>query len=227
MSCSCNFNHGKNCIKKVPIFSSLSPEEMEEVYLITGKKSFKKSDVVIMEGDINSSLYVINKGRVKVVKLSYDGREQIIRTLGPGDFLGEFSIFNPRPYKNNIEALEETLICEIKADKLRELIEKYPSISLKLIQELSMRLEDLEDQVKDISLNTTEKRLAKFILNANSGGQVQLNIRKKDLASYLGMTGETLSRKLKDFQKLGLISQPSSKLIIIEDLNSLSDIIIT
>ena len=114
MSCNCIKRDGKNCITRVPIFSNLNHEEMMEVARITSEKTFEKGEMIYTAGDSGDKLYVIHQGKVKITRVSEAGKEQVIRVLGPGEFLGELSLFSPAPLTDHAEVLEKTIVCLIE-----------------------------------------------------------------------------------------------------------------
>ena len=207
-----------NCITLVPIFNNLNHDEMLEIAAITTARTFKKGELVYTAGDRGGKLYVLHRGRVKISRLSAGGKEQVIRVLGPGEFMGELSLFSPLPLTDHAEALETSTMCLIEGVKLKELMKKYPSIAFKVMEELSQRLEKAEKLIETINLNTVEQRLAGALL-AISGGEseVLLEMRKGDFASQLGMSQETLSRKLTAWQEQGLIALKGQRKIEILD----------
>ena len=83
-----------NCIKIVPIFNNLSNKEMMEVASITFSKSYKKGEMIYINGDEGDKLYVIHRGKVRITRVTSSGKEQVIRILGPGEFMGELSLFS-------------------------------------------------------------------------------------------------------------------------------------
>src|SRR5690554_5316991 len=101
-ACECNFHCGctsgdyVGCIKSVPIFSNLSKDEMQEISHITDAVTFKKGEMVYMAGDEGGMLYVLHTGRIKISRISYGGKEQVIRVISPGDFIGELSLLRAR-----------------------------------------------------------------------------------------------------------------------------------
>lgn len=105
-SCQCHMENGRTCIEKVPIFNSLSRDEMQEIAGITSQKTYEKGEMIYMAGDKGEKLQVIHTGKVKIFRLSDSGKEQVIRVLGPGDFMGELSLFSANPRLDNGEALE-------------------------------------------------------------------------------------------------------------------------
>lgn len=224
MSCSDNCGHhtDKNCIEIVPIFNNLTFDEMMEVASITTSKNYKKGEFIYTQGDIGERLYVIHKGRVKISRISSNGKEQVIRVVGPGEFLGELSLFIPSPMTDNAEVLENTSLCIIEGHKLKIIINKYPTIAFKVMEELSQRLERAENLIEDINLHSVETRLAQGLLKmANDKNEVLLNMTKGDFASQLGMSQETLSRKLTSFQEQGLIKQVGNRKILLLNMDEL------
>jgi CRP/FNR family transcriptional regulator, anaerobic regulatory protein len=222
---SCEANHQGDCIKKVPIFSNLTMEEMVEISMTTTQREYKKGESIYLEGEPSENLFVIHKGKVKISKLSEEGKEQIIRILHEGDFMGELSLFTQSPFMNNAEALGTTSVCIVNGKELSRLIEKNPSISLKIMKELSSRLEKTERLIESIGLGNVEQRVAEILLKmSDDTNVVNLSISKRDLAAHIGMSQETLSRKLSSFQEEGWIRQEGQRKIIIINRASLERI---
>lgn len=224
MNCKCHHNNksDKNCIELVPIFSSLNFDEMMEIAQITVSRNYSKGEMIYRAEDIGEKLFVIHKGKVKITRLSDTGKEQLIRVLGPGDFMGELSLFTRTVLTDNAEALESTTVCVIDGKEIKALMSKYPTIALKVLEELSHRLEKAETLIEYLGAYDVEKRIGQTLINlADDRGIVELDISKKDLAAYMGMSQETLSRKLSYFQEKGLIKQIGHRKIIILDKEGL------
>lgn len=216
MDCNCLKKHEKNCIEIVPIFSTLTHEEMMEVAGITSSKTYERGEMIYMAGNKGEKLYVIHTGRVKITRISDSGKEQVLRILGPGEFMGELSLFSTSPLTDNGEVLEKTTVCIISAQKIKELMIKYPPIAFKVMEELSNRLNRAENLIENINLLGVEKRIADTLIKlANEDGEIILNMSKGDLASHIGMSQETLSRKLTSFQDRGLIRLIGHRRILI------------
>lgn len=178
-----------------------------------------------MSGDKGEKLYVIHTGRVKITRITSSGKEQVIRVLGPGEFMGELSLFSPIPLTDNSEALSKTIVCMIDGEKLKKLMIKHPGIAFKVIEELSKRLEKAEDLIENISLQGVEKRLADSLTQmADEKGEIILDMSKRDFASHLGMSQETLSRRLTIFQDEGVIELIGHRKINILDIKALEKI---
>lgn len=225
MQCSCFDGHGRNCIEIVPIFSNLNTEEMLEIAAITSDKIFEKGEMVYTAGDEGEKLYVIHTGKVKISRFTESGKEQVLRILGPGEFMGELSLFSSEPMQDYGEVIEKANMCVIDGEKLKELMAKYPSITFKVMEELSKRLDKAENLIENINHYSVEKRLSQALLElSNDKGIINLEMSKRDLASNIGMSQETLSRKLSAFQELGIIDLIGHRKIIILNKDALEEI---
>ncbi|MDW7672575.1 MAG: Crp/Fnr family transcriptional regulator [Bacillota bacterium] len=210
------------CIERVPIFSSLTQEETGEVMGVSTHKTFQKGEMLYMAGDGLNSLFVVHSGRVKISRWSADGKEQMIRMLGPGDFIGELSLFNQTTMQDNGKVMEQSIVCMVTRKSLTDLMMKYPSIARKILEELSRRLEQAERLIEEINTLTAEQRLAQALLRmADTNRVVTLTMTKGDFASKMGMSQETLSRKLALFQDKGLIRLEGQRRIHIMDADGL------
>ncbi len=220
----CQNEQNTNCIQIVPIFSGLTQEEMLEIAHITTEQKYVKGETIYLAGKTEKRLYVLHSGRVKISRLSSTGKSQLIRVLGPGEFMGELTILNDAPLSDYAEALEACTMCMIEGLALKELMQKYPSIALKVMEELSARLEKAESLIEDINLHSAERRLAGELLTLSDGkSEFTLPLTKGDLASQIGMTQETLSRKLSIFQEQGFIQLRGQRTIIITNRKGLTE----
>lgn len=212
----------RTCLRKVPIFSGLSWEEMAEIGDLITDRYYVKGETIYSAGEKGERLYVVNEGKVKIFTVSEAGKEQIIRILNPGDFMGELSLFIRSPANSSAQALEPTTVCIIDGSKLNQIINRVPSIALKIIEELTKRLQSAENLIESLGLHDVEQRVADLLLKMSAGqDEFVLSISKKDLASHMGMSQETLSRKLSSFQEMSLIRQIGHRKIIIRDREGL------
>lgn len=225
MTKHCHGESYENCIERVPIFSSLSQDEMGEIAAITKAQTFDKGEIIYRAGEQGGKLYVLHCGQAKISRLSAEGKEQVIRVLGPGEFMGELSLLSALPMTDYAETLAPATMCLIEGTRLKELMKKYPLIAFKVMEELSKRLEQAEKLIQTINLNTVEQRLAEALLTLSDGRDtVVLPMTKGNFASQLGMGQETLSRKLAAFQADGLIGLDGQRKINILNREGLAEI---
>jgi len=224
LSCSCSIEGSHNCIDIVPIFHSLTNEEKLEVAKITTDKIFHKGEIIYFAGEQMDKLFVIHEGQVKISRLSASGKEQVIRVLGPGDFMGELSLFSSVHMSDNAETVEKTRVCLIEGYKLKELMTTYPTITFHIMEEISNRLDKAETLIENINLHSVEHRLAEALVEMADGkNMVSLKTTKAVFASQLGMTQETLSRKLTVFQEKGYIKLEGQRKIILLNVEELKN----
>ena len=228
--CNCTSCNNTLCAKKVPIFSSLSDEEIKKIVDMTGHKSFKKGELLCSDGEKSDTLFIINEGGVKISKFTKDGKEQIIHILASGDFFGELSLFSKNEtYNFDVYALSALKICTLTKQNMDEILINNPEISLKLLQIITKRLSQTENLAQNLATNDAEIRIAYMLLEfaekygvpTDQGLQVNLPINREEMASYVGVTRETISRKLSVFENLGIISHKGNKLLVIKQLKML------
>lgn len=221
----CCGTNEESCVSLVPIFNHLEKSQMEEIMSVTHSISYKKGEIIYRAGDQSDSLYIVNKGRVRIYRLSESGKEQLLRILKPGDFTGELALFNDTIHEAYASAMVDTSVCTVKRVDFQNLLIKYPTIALKVMAEFSTRLEKAEKQTTRLATEKVDTRIALFLAECieedSRNNEITLPMSKKDLASYLGTTPETISRKLLEFETLGYIKQISNKKIKILELDSL------
>jgi CRP/FNR family transcriptional regulator, cyclic AMP receptor protein len=211
-------------LKYVPIFSDLNEETLEKIEKVGSKKAFKKNDVILMEDEIGTALFVIAAGKVKVSRTSTDGREVILTILSESDFFGEMAILDGQTRSATVVAIEDSELFLIQRNDFLNLLKEYPEVSISLLQELTKRLRATDVKIKALSLKDAEGKVATVILQiADDVGKIRqgkVEIEKlplqQDLANMAGTSRETISRTLHSFAKKGLIELDGNKLRITE-----------
>ena len=207
------------CVSRVPIFSHLNDDELQEVFSKINHKHLNKGDYLYMAGDQNESLSVLHAGKVRIYRLNPDGKEQLVRVLGHADFTGETSLFNEdNTHESYAEVMEDAQVCTINQQDIYDLMQKYPNISIKIIESFAERLNESESLTTNISLLSSNERLQEYIRTHTEDGILNLNMTKKDLASYLSMQPETLTRNFKKLENEGLIKKINNKTYEIIDI---------
>lgn len=220
MEAHANSSH-TGCVSLVPIFNHLDQESMNKIASKANTKKLKRGEYLYQAMDEDDSIYIVHLGQVRIFRLAESGKEQLIRVLNPGDFTGESTIFSKDTYHDHFaEATRKTSICVIRRDNLQELLDEYPKISMKILQSMSDRLQQSEKQTASVAIEQVTNRII-YYLEDLAGPQledeviVELPMTRKDIASYLGTTPETLSRKFKELEEKGLIEQrPKNKIHI-------------
>ncbi len=212
-------------IRQCTLFSGLTEEQIHEVMAISFEKNFGRGENVFFEGDDCNGLYIIAAGKVKVYKMSPDGKEQILHIFGPGEVFGEVPVFHGKPFPASAECLIKSQLLFFPRQKFVDLVYANPSIALNMLAFLSMRLRRFTTQIENLSLKEVPGRLAGYLLflQEEQGNRecVELEISKGQLASLLGTIPETLSRIFAKMTDEGLIEVDGRK-ILIKDKEALS-----
>ena len=214
-------------ISRIPLFKGLMSHHLEELSGIVIDQTFEKGQSIFLEGEEAAGFYVVISGRVKVFKLSPDGREQILHIFSAGELFGEVPMFLGGDFPANAETLEKSRIFFFPRTSFIELIMHHPSLALNMLAALSMLLRQLTHLVENLSLKEVPGRLAAYLLylSEQSGNamDVELDIPKGQLASLLGTIPETLSRILARMTSQGLIEVDGRK-IRLADRTSIEDL---
>ncbi len=208
----------------VPIFSELNAETLQKIEKVGTKKLFQKNDVVLMEDEVGTALFIIVSGKVKVSRTSTDGREVILTILSESDFFGEMAILDGQTRSATVIAIEDSELFIIQRSDFLELLKEFPEVSISLLQELTKRLRATDVKIKALSLKDAEGKVATVILQlADDVGKIKhgkVEIEKlplqQDLANMAGTSRETISRTLHSFAKKGLVELDGNKLRITE-----------
>ncbi len=207
-------------ISTIPLFDGLPAREQHELALIARIRTFAKGETIFHEGDEARGFYVIISGRVKIYKLSEDGKEQTLHIFGPGEPIGEAAMFAHECFPAHAQALEASRTIFFPRAALIELFKQHPSLAMNMLALLSRRLRRFAQLVEDLSLKEVPTRLAAYLLYSSKRAKDQdylhLDISKAELASVLGTIPETLSRILSKMNKQGLIRLQGRQIRILD-----------
>lgn len=211
-------------ISSIPLFEGLSRGELEDLSLIVDDLTVVKGEAIFLEGDDGNGFYVVISGKVKIFKVSWEGKEQILHIFGPGEPFGEVPVFGGKQFPASAEALEKGRVFFFPREDFSALIKKNPELALNLLAVLSKRLRRFTSLIENLSLKEVPGRLAAYLLylrgSREGTAELELDISKGQLASLLGTIPETLSRILGKMSNGGFIESEGS-LIRIMDLQGL------
>ena len=229
MTAKIDFTKYHHCISTMPLFQNLLLQQIELIQSHITEKEFSQDEFLYQAGEKSEALYLIQEGQVKIYRIAASGKEQMIRVLEQGDFVGEMSLFDDRVYDNYVQAMTPTKVCVINRHDLNEVLLKNPQIAWEILTELSNRLTDSEQQTTLITTTSVLTRLSNYLLTAyhkQQNTQIHLEATKKTIASYLGMSAESFSRGLTKLTKKQIVSQPAPnkiELLAIDQLEKLAN----
>ena len=209
-------------VRTVPLFASLPEDAWEEVASRLNGLCYARDAYVFFEGDDPDFLYVIWMGRIKLVRHSMDGRDVVLDVLGPGRLVGEVAVFEGAPYSQTAQSMEEVAVIAIARRDYLDLLQRYPALSLAVINELGRRLRVVNDLVQSLAVDRVERRIARALLRlalyngvpSRDGTMIQMRLTRQDLADMTGTTVETAIRVMSRFRKQGWITTQRGRVVI-------------
>lgn len=209
-------------LKNIPLFAELSSGELRELIDLSKRRRYPSGSIVLYKDDIGDVIYLILKGKVKVVLIDEDGREIILSILKTGNYFGEMSVIDRLPRSATVVTMEDSEFLVISQVSLTDHIYKNPGIAIKLLKEISRRLREADEQIGSLALLDVRGRVAGILVKlsgeatARKGEQYKVIPRPalQDIAAMAGVSRETVSRVLNEFSKKGLISLTKGNIVI-------------
>jgi CRP/FNR family transcriptional regulator len=183
-----------------------------------------KGDVLFHEGQLGDRMYIITGGKVKLGHTAPDGRESILAILGPGELLGELSLFDPGPRTATAIALTDLEALGLGHQALRPWLTGRPEVAESLLQALAQRLRRTNDALADLVFSDVPGRVAKALLELGDkfgqqmpdGIHVTHDMTQEELAQLVGASRETVNKALADFATRGWIKLESRSVVLID-----------
>ncbi|MFC1480685.1 Crp/Fnr family transcriptional regulator [Candidatus Neomarinimicrobiota bacterium] len=211
-------------LREVPIFSELTDQEIDTIMQMANRRVFNKNTMILLEEDAAETLFIIEYGSVKITRLNDEGREVILALLGSAEFFGEMALLDGQGRSANVMALEETALYTLIRRDFLDVLNRFPSISIQLLKEMTQRLRKSDQQIKSLSLSDAEHRIGISLhriaedMGIFKMGQVVIKRMpyQQDIANMAGTSRETVSRMLKNLEIKGLIERDGRRLIILD-----------
>lgn len=218
--------HEHICVSIVPLFNHLDFSDQKRIKERVISKHYDKGEVVFSP-DSDDQLTIVSRGRMKIYRLSENGKERLLRVAEPGDYDGESSLFGVTNDNMFAEALEKTEVCFLRQSDFQALLKEYPDLSLKLLTINAQKSAQSELQTQLLWMEKIEQRIAFYLSNLSYELDLEafeLPMQMKDIANYLGTSPETLSRELKRLETAQIITRTRRHIQIL-DMDRLEEII--
>lgn len=208
-------------LQKIPWLKVLDQAGWDELLAATQLRSYNPDEVIFLEGDLPETFYVIHRGWVKAVKLSSEGREQILDFMGPGRPINIAPVFAEQPLPITLVALEVSALWAIQQSTLLKLLDRYPAMARQVIRALAGRLLYTVSLIEDLSLRSVTARLAKLLLMRleESGQPVIARHRwatQAEIAARLGTVPDVIHRALRSLADEELIQVSRHQIVILD-----------
>jgi CRP/FNR family transcriptional regulator len=215
----------KTAIKNCPLFAGATDSDLDALARICRRGEYPKGTTLFSEGDEARGFYIPITGKVKIYKLSPDGKERILRIAHPGRTFAEAAIFDVGLYPANASTLEKSVLLFFPKQEILELLHGNVQLAINMIGGISRILRELMDQMEAMTFKDVPARLARYLLDQadGDGRQVMLPVSKTQLAANLGTVSETLSRTFRKMAEDKLL-RVSSRTIELLDRQGLEEI---
>jgi CRP/FNR family transcriptional regulator len=211
-------------LRRVPVFSTLSREDLAHVAQVAMPRRFDAGAVVFREGDEGSTCYIVRTGRARAIREHPDGRSITLAHFDPGDIFGEMAMLDGERRSATVETTEATETIAILSADMHRLLREHPDISVKLIAALGQRLRHTNERLARQSFQTVQSRvaaaLAQLVAAARSEGDgaaqrdVLITTTQAELAQLAGSSRESASRFLAVLERAGIITQGRGRLTV-------------
>ncbi|HLF85818.1 MAG TPA: Crp/Fnr family transcriptional regulator [Nitrospiria bacterium] len=210
-------------LQRINLFKEIPADDMEELARVTRMESAKKKETIFLPGESSQQVYLLKTGRVKISRVSEEGREITLALLEPGEIFGELEILEGSARDTIAEAMEESQLCVIQKEQFLSLIRKRPELSFRLTKLIGLRLRRIESRVEDLVFRDVPSRLAHLLIQLSEnygkttpeGIFLNIKITHQEMANLIGSIRETVSATLGEFKKEGLITFEGRKIIIL------------
>lgn len=200
-------------LSRVPLFQGLNEQQFALLSSRVQKISLRRGEVLFVEGDEGDRLYIITEGKIKLGHSSEDGRESLLAILGPGEMIGELTLFDPGKRSTTATAVSPAAMLCLDHSDLVQILDTNPEVAKHLLRALAQRLRRTNESLSDLVFSDVPGRVAKALLDlaerfgtpSDDGMHVPHDLTQEELAQLVGASRETVNKSLADFVSRGWI----------------------
>ena len=212
-----------NILKTVPLFSSLSDEQLRVLQPCLQQRSYPRNSFILRAGEETDALYIILSGRAKVLIPDEQGREVILATLGPNEFFGEMGLLDDQPRSASVETLEACQMLRFSKSGFIACLKDNFDLAMIIINNLVKRLRAADRKIESLALIDVYGRVARLLLDQSEEVDgtwiVRIAPPKQEIARMIGASREMVSRVVKDLQMRGYIRAEKRKIYLLDKIS--------
>jgi CRP/FNR family transcriptional regulator len=201
-------------LKDFRIFSDLKEKEIQKLQETSRKIKYGRGEIIFQEGAPAFGLYLVFEGMVKLVKRSMRAKSQILKIVGPGEILGETTLFDKGSHNAYAKTLEPVVVGFIERGDFFYFLERHPKTIFRLYEKLSEELKAFQNKLAERSYSSSKERLARLILHLGKSG---VELSRAELAEMAGVSSKTAIRTLSELESRGIISIESRRIKILRE----------
>ena len=215
----------ENILFHTALFKQVSPEQAGELIEYLNQGVYNRGDVIFRQGSTDHRMYLLESGRVKLIRESADRRVQLLSIHAPGEMLGEIPVFDPKGGPRTASALamhDGTQVVWLEREVLFHWLDEHPQVAGDMLQVMAGRMRDNNERISDLVFMDVPARLAKTLINLASrfgepieaGVKVPHDLTQEELAQLVGSSRETVNKALMDFANRGWIARDGRSIVI-------------
>ena len=214
-------------LRRVPLFALLTESQAQQIADAVVKRRFKRGDRIVEQGLKSNALHIILSGRARVLASDSRGREVILATLQPGDYIGEMSLIDNEPHSATVRAEVQTDVLMLGRSDFARCMPESSSMAYAVMRVLVQRLRHSVRNIESLALMDVYGRLARVLLenaerDTNGSLVIQDKISRLDLSKMVGASREMVTRVMKDLEQRGFVTvQLDGSMVIKEHLDTL------
>lgn len=214
-------------LRRVPLFAMLTAGQADAVAEAIVKRRFKRGEKIVEQGKKSNALFIVLTGRARVITADTRGREVILATLNPGDYIGEMSLIDNEPHSATVRAEVQTDVLMLGRLEFARCLPENTSMAYAIMKGLVQRLRHADSKIESLALMDVYGRVARTLLefakpNANGIPAIRDKISRQDIAKMVGASREMVSRVMKDLEERGFIETQENGSMIIKELGTLT-----
>jgi CRP/FNR family transcriptional regulator len=215
-------NGPAEALRRLPLLAQLDEPARQAMVEAGFPRRAPRGTVIFNEGDPSQGLWALLEGRVKLVRISPQGKELLVHLVEAGQTFAEATLFGGRRYPATAVALEPCSLWLWPAERLRSLLAENPDLAIGLLASLAVWTRKILDKLDLMTQRRVEERLALFLLASHGGEQmepgqeIRLALSKQIIAAQLGTGPEVLSRTLRQLEEAGIIENRSRSVIVLD-----------
>lgn len=214
----------REILAALPVFAGLSDRDWEKIQDLFSERQYQRDDYIFLEGEAPQALYVVKAGKAKVLRHSTDGKDVVLRVVGPGQLLGTVAVFDGGGYPGTAQAIEDCSVLVIARNDCLTLVSRYPVFALTVINDMGNRLRSSAEQIRSLAVERVEQRIARTLLKLGQtagadtpdGRVIEMPLTRQDVADMTGTTVETAIRVMSKFRREELIRTRRGKVVLVE-----------
>ncbi|WP_448811828.1 Crp/Fnr family transcriptional regulator [Agromyces bauzanensis] len=211
-----------SCLSEVELFADLSTEEIAAFDRMAPARMFRNGELIFSQSQPVTALFILKAGRVRIFRVTEDGKALTMAILEPGAVFGEMLLVGQRMYDNYAEAIEETAICQLSVQEVERHLLSDPRIAIRISRILGEQVARLEERLTDLALRPLQARVASTLVRLAGAqrmpriGHPTIRLTHDQLAGLLGATRESTSKTMADLASRGLIRQARGRIILLD-----------